>query len=77
MNYTPRTFTALELEKLNSLLSRMDTAIRSGEAASQLLDPDTPAAHVIDASSQLQHSLLDAMAQVIFPADFARVMNNS
>lgn len=73
MNYTPRNFTAAELQTLDALIGRMDTAIRSGAAVSNLLDPDTPAAHVADASADLQQSLLNSIAAVIFPADFARV----
>jgi hypothetical protein len=73
MTHTPRIFTALELETIDSLLSRLDTAIRSGRAVSDLVDIDSPAAAVADASADLQTSLLNSIAAVIFPADFLAV----
>lgn len=77
MTYTPRYFSSAELLTLDSLFSRMDTAIRSGRAVSDLVEVDSPAAAVADASADLQDSLLSSIAAVVFPDDFARVTSNS
>lgn len=72
MTHTPRLFTSNELATLDSLFCRMDTAIRSGRAVSDLVDVDSPAAAVADASADLQVSLLNSIAAVVFPTDFLK-----
>jgi hypothetical protein len=72
MTHTPRLFTSDELAAIDRLLCRLDTAIRSGRAVADLVDVDSPAAAVADASADLQVSLLNSIAAVVFPTDFLK-----